>query len=172
MASAVISYQCARERHHQPLRSPSHLLWATVTVGKLCEGVREGERKRGRSQRCLWLAVNVCPPSFRMAWDSLCSGDLLCPRIRSTSSRTPGSWSRAGTSLEELRCLLWKHPPPQGTWMKSGQTFTWETCKREGRVEGVNVTLSSYPISPSPSQVFHSVESPSVEQCWTVHRML
>ncbi|XP_005152845.3 dual specificity protein phosphatase 13-like [Melopsittacus undulatus] len=51
----------------------------------------------------------------RMAWDSLCSGDLLRPRIRSTSSRTPGSWSRDGTlSLEELRCLLWKHTPAVG----------------------------------------------------------
>ncbi|XP_065526732.1 dual specificity protein phosphatase 13B-like isoform X1 [Lathamus discolor] len=50
-----------------------------------------------------------------MAWDSLCSRDLLHPRIRSTSSRMPGSWSRAGTmSLEELRCLLLKHSPPTG----------------------------------------------------------
>ncbi|XP_061200225.1 dual specificity protein phosphatase 13B-like [Neopsephotus bourkii] len=50
-----------------------------------------------------------------MAWDSLCREDLLHPRIRSTSSWTPGSWSRAGTlSLEELRCLLWKHTPSTG----------------------------------------------------------
>ncbi|XP_010015313.1 PREDICTED: dual specificity protein phosphatase 13 isoform B-like [Nestor notabilis] len=50
-----------------------------------------------------------------MARNSLCSGDLMCPRIRSASSWTPGSWSRAGTlSLEELRCLLWKHTPPMG----------------------------------------------------------
>uniref|UniRef100_A0A672VBN7 Dual specificity protein phosphatase n=1 Tax=Strigops habroptila TaxID=2489341 RepID=A0A672VBN7_STRHB len=51
----------------------------------------------------------------QMAWDSLCSGDLMRPRIRSASSWTPGSWSRAGTlSLEELQCLLWKHTPPTG----------------------------------------------------------
>ncbi|XP_061307046.1 dual specificity protein phosphatase 13B-like [Pezoporus flaviventris] len=50
-----------------------------------------------------------------MAWYTLCSGDLLHPRIRSTSSRTPGSWSHPGMlSLEELRCLLWKHIPSTG----------------------------------------------------------
>ncbi|XP_009275919.1 PREDICTED: dual specificity protein phosphatase 13 isoform X2 [Aptenodytes forsteri] len=45
-----------------------------------------------------------------MAWDSLCGGDLLRPKIRSASSRTPGSQSSAETpSLEELRRLLWTY---------------------------------------------------------------
>ncbi|NXD65585.1 DS13B phosphatase, partial [Eolophus roseicapillus] len=50
-----------------------------------------------------------------MAWDSLCSGDLLHRKIRSTSSQMPCSWSHAGMpSLEELQCLLWKRTPPTG----------------------------------------------------------
>ncbi|NWY57368.1 DS13B phosphatase, partial [Chionis minor] len=50
-----------------------------------------------------------------MAWDSLCSGDLLRPKIRSASSRTPGSRSHAETpSLEELRRLLWTRAHPTG----------------------------------------------------------
>ncbi|XP_063194539.1 dual specificity protein phosphatase 13B-like isoform X2 [Chroicocephalus ridibundus] len=50
-----------------------------------------------------------------MAWDSLCSRDLLRPKIRSASSRTPGSQSRAETpSLEELRRLLWTRKHPTG----------------------------------------------------------
>lgn len=84
-------------------------------MGQLCEGVREGEGKRGRPQKCLWLVVNVCPPPFRMAWDSLCGGDLLRPKIRSASSRTPGSQGRARTpSLEELWHLLWTRAHPTG----------------------------------------------------------
>ncbi|NXI35878.1 DS13B phosphatase, partial [Galbula dea] len=43
-----------------------------------------------------------------MAWDSLCSRDLLRPKIRSASSRMLGSHSSTQTpSLEELRSLLW-----------------------------------------------------------------
>uniref|UniRef100_A0A8D0FVU2 Dual specificity protein phosphatase n=1 Tax=Strix occidentalis caurina TaxID=311401 RepID=A0A8D0FVU2_STROC len=50
-----------------------------------------------------------------MAWDSLCSRDLLRPKIRSASSRTPGSQSNARTpSLEELRRLLWTRAHPTG----------------------------------------------------------
>ncbi|KAF1504156.1 Dual specificity protein phosphatase 13 isoform B, partial [Megadyptes antipodes antipodes] len=50
-----------------------------------------------------------------MAWDSLCGRDLLRPKIRSASSRTPGSQSSAETpSLEELRRLLWTHAHPTG----------------------------------------------------------
>ncbi|KAF1583752.1 UNVERIFIED_CONTAM: Dual specificity protein phosphatase 13 isoform B, partial [Eudyptes robustus] len=50
-----------------------------------------------------------------MAWDSLCGEDLLRPKIRSASSRTPGSQSSAKTpSLEELRRLLWTHAHPTG----------------------------------------------------------
>ncbi|KAF1563210.1 UNVERIFIED_CONTAM: Dual specificity protein phosphatase 13 isoform B, partial [Eudyptes pachyrhynchus] len=50
-----------------------------------------------------------------MAWDSLCGEDLLRPKIRSASSRTPGSQSSAETpSLEELRRLLWTHAHPTG----------------------------------------------------------
>ncbi|NXT21659.1 DS13B phosphatase, partial [Syrrhaptes paradoxus] len=42
-----------------------------------------------------------------MAWYSPCSRDLLRPKIRSASSRTPGSQSSARTpSLEELQRLL------------------------------------------------------------------
>ncbi|NXP27480.1 DS13B phosphatase, partial [Scytalopus superciliaris] len=50
-----------------------------------------------------------------MAWDSLWSRDLLRPKIRSTSSWTPGSQSSAGTpSLEELRRLLCARTSPTG----------------------------------------------------------
>ncbi|XP_010184107.1 PREDICTED: dual specificity protein phosphatase 13 isoform B-like [Mesitornis unicolor] len=50
-----------------------------------------------------------------MAWDSLCSGDLLRPKIRSASSQTPASQRSAGTpSLEELRRLLCTHARPTG----------------------------------------------------------
>ncbi|XP_009886959.1 PREDICTED: dual specificity protein phosphatase 13 isoform B-like [Charadrius vociferus] len=50
-----------------------------------------------------------------MAWDSLCSRDLLRPTIRSASSRTPGSQRSAETpSLEELRRLLWTRGHPTG----------------------------------------------------------
>uniref|UniRef100_A0A8C3KJ87 Dual specificity protein phosphatase n=1 Tax=Calidris pygmaea TaxID=425635 RepID=A0A8C3KJ87_9CHAR len=50
-----------------------------------------------------------------MAWDSLCSGDLLRPKIRSASSRTDGSQGSAETpSLEELRRLLWTRKHPTG----------------------------------------------------------
>ncbi|NXL63830.1 DS13B phosphatase, partial [Chordeiles acutipennis] len=50
-----------------------------------------------------------------MAWNSLCSRDLLRPKIRCASSRTPGSQSSAGTpSLEELRRLLWTRTQPTG----------------------------------------------------------
>ncbi|KAM6266123.1 dual specificity protein phosphatase 13B-like isoform 2-T2 [Porphyrio hochstetteri] len=50
-----------------------------------------------------------------MAWDSLCSRDLLRPKIRSASSRTPGIRSSASTpSLEELRRLLWTRTHPTG----------------------------------------------------------
>ncbi|NWH55288.1 DS13B phosphatase, partial [Fregata magnificens] len=50
-----------------------------------------------------------------MAWDSLCSGDLLRPKIRSASSRRAGSQSSAETpSLEELRRLLWTRTHPTG----------------------------------------------------------
>ncbi|KAK4821423.1 hypothetical protein QYF61_019701 [Mycteria americana] len=50
-----------------------------------------------------------------MAWDSLCSRDLLRPKIRSASSRTPGSRSSAKTpSLEELQRLLWTRTHPTG----------------------------------------------------------
>ncbi|NXI63913.1 DS13B phosphatase, partial [Anseranas semipalmata] len=50
-----------------------------------------------------------------MAWDSLCSRDLLRPKIRRASSRTRESQSRDETpSLEELRRLLWTHKRPTG----------------------------------------------------------
>ncbi|NWX01708.1 DS13B phosphatase, partial [Caloenas nicobarica] len=50
-----------------------------------------------------------------MAWDSLCSRDLLRPKIRSSSSRTPGSpRSNETPSMEELRRLLWTHRHPTG----------------------------------------------------------
>ncbi|NXQ93259.1 DS13B phosphatase, partial [Sagittarius serpentarius] len=50
-----------------------------------------------------------------MAWDSLCSGDLLRPKIRSASSRRAGSQRGATTpSLEELRRLLWTRTHPAG----------------------------------------------------------
>ncbi|NWH80776.1 DS13B phosphatase, partial [Piaya cayana] len=50
-----------------------------------------------------------------MAWDSLCSRDLLRPKIRSASSWMPGSPSSVETpSLEELRRLLWTRTPPTG----------------------------------------------------------
>ncbi|KAM9188472.1 dual specificity protein phosphatase 13B-like isoform 1-T2 [Mergus octosetaceus] len=50
-----------------------------------------------------------------MAWDSLCSRDLLRPTIRRASSRTWGSQSSDETpSLEELRRLLWTKARPTG----------------------------------------------------------
>ncbi|XP_071419755.1 dual specificity protein phosphatase 13B-like [Pithys albifrons albifrons] len=50
-----------------------------------------------------------------MAWDSLCSGDLRRPKIRSTSRWTSGSQCSAGTpSLEELRRLLCIRTSPTG----------------------------------------------------------
>ncbi|NXS53542.1 DS13B phosphatase, partial [Brachypteracias leptosomus] len=50
-----------------------------------------------------------------MAWDSLCSRDLLRPKIRSASSWAPGSQSSPRTpSLEELRCLLSTRAHPTG----------------------------------------------------------
>ncbi|NXE48181.1 DS13B phosphatase, partial [Casuarius casuarius] len=50
-----------------------------------------------------------------MAWDSLCRGDLLRPKIRSASGRTTGSQSSYKTpSLEELRRLLWTRTHPTG----------------------------------------------------------
>ncbi|XP_069719407.1 dual specificity protein phosphatase 13B-like [Phaenicophaeus curvirostris] len=50
-----------------------------------------------------------------MAWDSLCSRDLLRPKIRSASSWTPSSPSSVETpSLEELRRLLWTRTHPTG----------------------------------------------------------
>ncbi|NWQ75667.1 DS13B phosphatase, partial [Columbina picui] len=50
-----------------------------------------------------------------MAWDSLCSRDLLRPKIRSSSSRMPGSPRSTETpSLEELRSLLWTRRQPTG----------------------------------------------------------
>ncbi|NXY42670.1 DS13B phosphatase, partial [Ceuthmochares aereus] len=50
-----------------------------------------------------------------MAWDSMCSRDLLRPKIRSDSSWTPGSPSSVETpSLEELRRLLWTRTHPTG----------------------------------------------------------
>lgn len=83
----------------------------TVTVRRL----REGERKKGQPQKCLCLMVNIHPPPFRIAWDSLCSRDLLCPKIRSASSQTPGSQSSTRTPTgQELRCLLWTHAHPLG----------------------------------------------------------
>ncbi|NXG28959.1 DS13B phosphatase, partial [Dromaius novaehollandiae] len=50
-----------------------------------------------------------------MAWDSLCRGDLLRPKIRSASGRTTESQSSYKTpSLEELRRLLWTRTHPTG----------------------------------------------------------
>ncbi|NWR73022.1 DS13B phosphatase, partial [Centropus unirufus] len=50
-----------------------------------------------------------------MAWDSLCSRDLLRPKIRSASGWTPGSPRSAETpTLEELRRLLWTRTHPTG----------------------------------------------------------
>ncbi|NWW86209.1 DS13B phosphatase, partial [Rhynochetos jubatus] len=50
-----------------------------------------------------------------MAWDSLCSRDLLRPKIRSGSSRTAGRQSSAETpTLDELRRLLWTRTCPMG----------------------------------------------------------
>ncbi|KAM6415482.1 dual specificity protein phosphatase 13B-like isoform 1-T2 [Rhynochetos jubatus] len=50
-----------------------------------------------------------------MAWDSLCSRDLLRPKIRSGSSRTAGRQSSAETpTLDELRRLLWTRTRPMG----------------------------------------------------------
>ncbi|NWH62069.1 DS13B phosphatase, partial [Geococcyx californianus] len=50
-----------------------------------------------------------------MAWDSLCSRDLLRPKIRSASSQTPGSPRSAETpSLEELQRLLWTRTHSMG----------------------------------------------------------
>lgn len=47
--------------------------------------------------------------------------------------------------------------------MKSGQTFTWETCKREGRVEGVNATLGPDSIS---LKIFHSLFKKELGTNW------
>ncbi|NWI09026.1 DS13B phosphatase, partial [Crypturellus soui] len=50
-----------------------------------------------------------------MAWDSLCRGDLLRPKIRSASRQTTGVQSSCETpSLEELRRLLWTRTHPTG----------------------------------------------------------
>ncbi|XP_009876563.1 PREDICTED: dual specificity protein phosphatase 13 [Apaloderma vittatum] len=50
-----------------------------------------------------------------MAWDSLCSQDLLRPKISGASRRAPGSWSSTQTpDLEELRCLSWTRTHPTG----------------------------------------------------------
>ncbi|XP_010210963.1 PREDICTED: dual specificity protein phosphatase 13 isoform B-like [Tinamus guttatus] len=50
-----------------------------------------------------------------MAWDSLCRGDLLRPKIRSASRQTAGVQSSHETpSLEELRRLLWTRTHPTG----------------------------------------------------------
>ncbi|NXA53166.1 DS13B phosphatase, partial [Nothocercus julius] len=50
-----------------------------------------------------------------MAWDSLCRGDLLRPKIRSASRQTTGVQSSYETpSLEELRRLLWTRTHPTG----------------------------------------------------------
>ncbi|NXN15598.1 DS13B phosphatase, partial [Indicator maculatus] len=48
-----------------------------------------------------------------MAWDCLCSRDLLRPKIRSASLRPAGSQRSARTpTLEELRRLLWTRTLP------------------------------------------------------------
>ncbi|NXH19725.1 DS13B phosphatase, partial [Bucco capensis] len=50
-----------------------------------------------------------------MAWDSLCSRDLLRPKIRSASSQATDSQSSTRTpSMEELRSLLWTRAHPTG----------------------------------------------------------
>ncbi|NXD11209.1 DS13B phosphatase, partial [Nothocercus nigrocapillus] len=50
-----------------------------------------------------------------MAWDSLCRGGLLRPKIRSASRQTTGVQSSYETpSLEELRRLLWTRTHPTG----------------------------------------------------------
>ncbi|XP_067995967.1 dual specificity protein phosphatase 13B [Melanerpes formicivorus] len=50
-----------------------------------------------------------------MAWDSLCSRDLLRPKIRSASSGPAGSHCSTRTpTLEELRRLLWTRTQPMG----------------------------------------------------------
>ncbi|NXW63855.1 DS13B phosphatase, partial [Eurystomus gularis] len=50
-----------------------------------------------------------------MAWESLCSADLLRPKIRSASSWTPSSQSSSRTpSLDELQRLLWTRAHPMG----------------------------------------------------------
>ncbi|KAM8806446.1 DS13B phosphatase, partial [Eudromia elegans] len=50
-----------------------------------------------------------------MAWDSLCRGDLLRPKIRNASRQTTGAPSSHETpSLEELRRLLWTRTHPTG----------------------------------------------------------
>ncbi|NWX85090.1 DS13B phosphatase, partial [Nothoprocta ornata] len=50
-----------------------------------------------------------------MAWDSLCRGDLLRPKIRSASRQTTGAQSSyEAPSLEELRRLLWTRSHPTG----------------------------------------------------------
>ncbi|OPJ84579.1 dual specificity protein phosphatase 13 [Patagioenas fasciata monilis] len=65
---------------------------------------------KGNSRHC-----SAGPSTTRMAWDSLCSRDLLRPKIRSSSSQMPGSPCSTETpSLEELRRLLWTHRHPTG----------------------------------------------------------
>nr|XP_009669645.1 PREDICTED: dual specificity protein phosphatase 13 isoform B-like [Struthio camelus australis] len=50
-----------------------------------------------------------------MAWDSLCRGDLLRPKIRSASRQTTGGHSSyERPSLEELQRLLWTRTHPTG----------------------------------------------------------
>uniref|UniRef100_A0A8C4J3J8 Dual specificity protein phosphatase n=2 Tax=Dromaius novaehollandiae TaxID=8790 RepID=A0A8C4J3J8_DRONO len=64
------------------------------------------------SSSSLWLMVEA---QSGMAWDSLCRGDLLRPKIRSASGRTTESQSSYKTpSLEELRRLLWTRTHPTG----------------------------------------------------------
>lgn len=138
-----------RERQHMPQKA-DYCNWGEALWG-------EGERKKGQPQKCLSLMVNICPPPFRMAWDSLYSRDLLRPKIRSASSQNLAA--RAAPEHQPWRscgaCSGHTHTP-RGAWMKSGQTCMWETCKREGRAERVNATLTAPPPSISP-EIFHSL---------------
>lgn len=122
----------------------------TATVGKLCEGVREGNLRN--ISGWWWMsALHLSGwPGTPCAAGTYCAPRYEVPQAGRLAARAVlkhHPWRSCGACSGHANT-------PRGTWTKSGQTFTWETCKREGSVEGFNATLSAHLIS---SKIFHSL---------------